>query len=100
MNIIKWDLYEITSPDSTKSVKLRGRLRKLAISKNLNLLVENSTDKEGVVVFALIENSNKLFLSEYLKTILNTFEIKLVLKSVENPVLSKMKVNISDRYEL
>jgi hypothetical protein len=93
-------LYEITSPDSTKSVKLRGRLRKLAISKNLNLLVENSTDKEGVVVFALIENSNKLFLSEYLKTILNTFEIKLVLKSVENPVLSKMKVNISDRYEL
>jgi len=99
--IIKWDIYEIqTKQTPINGVMLRGRIRKLCLEAGRNVLVENTRDVEGAVRFAVPSKEDVQAIREYLERILPDASIYLVLESIPNPVLSKLKVNIEDRYTL
>jgi hypothetical protein len=101
MNLIYWDIYEITTESTPiNGVMLRGRLRKLLLQKGKNLLTENTQDIEASVRFAVPSGEDVVEVRDYLHTIIADVKIELVMKSVPNPVLSKLKVNKEDRYTL
>ena len=101
MTILNWDVYEINTKASTiKGVMLRGRLRKLGLESQVNILVENASDKENCVRFALLDKKQLHLFSEYIIGIITDSKIDIVLSDVKNPVLSKLKVNVEDRYSL
>ncbi len=96
-----WDIYELQSDaDTLHGVMLRGRIRKFCIEKNITCLTENSSDKENTVRFALLGNTDPEEIYNYLETLIPGLVITKQLESVENPVLSKLKVNDSSRYSL
>lgn len=98
--MLNWDLYEIRCDCETlHGVKLRGRIRKFTIENKITCLVENASDEENVVRFALITGSDLSPVSDFITSILSEALITEVLKNVPNPVLSKLKVNDSSRYE-
>jgi hypothetical protein len=97
----KWDIYEITTNQTPiHGVMLRGKIRKYALLNNINLLTENASDKENVVRFAIESNSKPDDIILFLKSIVSDVEVNLIQVSLVNPVLSKMKVNIDDRYSV
>ncbi len=97
--LLHWDIYEITAPEAQlHGVKLRGRIRKLTLEKEINCLVENATDQENVVRFALPQDSHRDEVCEIIKKLLPGASINCILRKVPNPVLSKLKVNNLDRY--
>lgn len=99
--LIFWDIYEVTRESgSIQGVMFRGRVRKYALQKEQNLLIENATDGENVVRFAIEHKTDSIDLINFIKGILEGSEIKLIKERVPNPVLSKMKVNIEDRYQV
>ena len=99
--MINWNIYEISSPTQTlHGVKFRGRIRKFAISKNINVITENASDKENVVRFALEESQTAEPFIEFINTIMPDCQVDLIANQVNNPVLSKLKINIADRYEI
>ncbi len=99
-DLIRWDIYEINSKNhQLTSRRVRGRLRKFALSKNINLLTENTEKGEPRVRFALFSGSDPEIINEFLKTMFPDIQIELVLKNIANPVLSKLKVNSTERYE-
>jgi hypothetical protein len=99
--LIKWDIYEISTEKTPINwVKLRWRIRKLALENNQNVLTENTQDIELWVRFAVISWENSEFIKKYLQTIISDIKIKLVAEKLINPVLSKLKVNIENRYSL
>ena len=55
--MLKWDIYEVSSNSPLQGVAVRGRVRKAAAVERINLLVENATDKPGVVRFALLSQN-------------------------------------------
>ncbi|MBP6908196.1 MAG: hypothetical protein KBB75_00005 [Candidatus Pacebacteria bacterium] len=102
-----WELHEVTSESiNLIGVKFRGTLRKFAIEQNINLLVENASDKKNCVRFAIISNDNESMIrykkiSSFLdEKFGNNITRKPVegLGYLENPVLSKIDVNNTDRY--
>lgn len=96
-----WDVYEISSKfESLNGVMLRGRIRKLGIQNGFNVLAENSSDYENGVRFAVLNDDGFDKVSNYLKQIIRDVEIKKVLEKCPNPVLSKMQVNLEERYSL
>jgi hypothetical protein len=100
-NIIKWDIYEIkTKTTPIHGVMLRGRIRKYCLENDLNVLVENASDLENTVRFAIPTGENPNNINNYLEKIISDYLVELVKESVPNPVLSKLKVNIEDRYTL
>jgi len=101
MQILNWYIYEVTTEQtSIKGVMFRGRLRKLGLKNNVNILAENASDKENCVRFALLEEPSFGIVAEYIKDIAPDSKIELIARDVSNPVLSKMKVNIETRYTL
>ncbi len=99
--MISWDIYEITSEStSIHGVKFRGRIRKYSISQEFDVLVENSNDKENCVRFAVTKDSDADKIVGFIDSIVNDVSINKVLTGVVNPVLSKLKVNQLDRYEI
>lgn len=101
MALLKWDIYEVCSQNtSLNGIMLRGRLRKFALKKNENILVENSEDSENLIRFAVLSGQDITELKVYLSNILNNISINLVMKEISNPVLSKLKVNLEERYTL
>lgn len=99
--ILLWDVSEITAKSSSlNGVMLRGRIRKFALQERLNLLTENTSDKEHAVRFAVLENQSVSPIEEYLNKIIPDVYVEKVLDNVGNPVLSKVKVNKEDRYTL
>tara|TARA_Y100000310_G_scaffold332391_2_gene407883 strand:+ start:1216 stop:1527 length:312 start_codon:yes stop_codon:yes gene_type:complete len=99
--IIGWDIYEITTESTPiNGVMLRGRIRKLCLESNRNVLVENTEDIESSVRFAIPTSEDPSQIKEYLHRILPDGSINLVKENVLNPVLSKLKVNLEDRYTL
>ena len=101
MEIIKWDIYEIkTKSTATNGVMLRGRIRKFCLESNRNVLAENTSDIENTVRFAIPSGEDSSAITEYLNQILPDVSVDLVKENVPNPVLSKLKVNIEDRYTL
>jgi len=99
--IIKWDIYEVTTKSTPiNNVMLRGRIRKFCLESDRNVLVENSQDIENSVRFAVTTGESATEIKIYLNKILPDVKIELVKENVPNPVLSKLKVNIEDRYTL
>ena len=99
--LLKWDIYDISSTTSSlNGVMLRGRIRKLGIERGFNVLAENTDDRENGVRFAVLSEKDASVVSNYLDTIAADIVVYLVERGVENPVLSKMKVNIAERYTL
>jgi len=99
-NIIEWDVYEVSSiKHSLVKNKVRGRIRKFAIENNINLLVENSIDDESKIRFAVFANDNIDLIREFIVNLFDDAKIEKVL-TAKNPVLSKLKVNSSERYEI
>ncbi|MCB9358526.1 hypothetical protein H6503_01220 [Candidatus Woesearchaeota archaeon] len=99
--IIKWDIYEITTDKSIiKNVMLRGRIRKYCLQNERNILAENTSDMDNTVRFAVPEGEEVDEIIRFLKDILPDSHVAKVRDSVPNPVLSKLKVNLEDRYTL
>ena len=99
--ILKWDIYEISSEEeSLHKVKFRGRIRKFSLLNNINLLVENVSKKDGEnkVRFAVLNKEDAEKIKKFVFEIFPKLEIKLVLENVENPVLSRLQINNSERY--
>lgn len=99
--LIRWDIYEIsTHGTSIHGVMFRGRIRKLSIEHKKNVILENSSDIDNVVRFAITEGEDITFIEKYVNTITPDAHIKKALSSIVNPVLSKLKVNNEERYTL
>lgn len=99
--LIHWDIYEIQTKETPiRGVMLRGRIRKLCLEKERNVLVENTQDKEKSVRFAIPSKEDSSLIVEYLHSILPDATIKRVEEHIPNPILSKLKVNITERYTL
>ena len=99
--LLYWDIYEITTKNSPiHGVMLRGRLRKLALDHSCTLLVENASDKENCVRFAVFAGESPTYLITYLEGILDDVDVTLCKSNLANPVLSKLKVNLEERYTL
>ncbi len=100
-DILSWNIFEISSDESSlNGVMLRGRIRKFGIENDVNVLVENTEDVDNGVRFATLSKSDTLSISQYISTIISDAHITLILEDVQNPVLSKLKVNQEDRYTL
>ena len=101
MQLIKWDVYEISTRETEiHGVMLRGRIRKLGLSHGLNVLCENASDVENCVRFAVPASQDPAIIIDYLNDIIPDVRIALVVGGLPNPVLSKLKVNNEERYEL
>ena len=101
MEILRWDIYEITAiSNPITGVMLRGRIRKFCLENSKNVLVENAEDLENVVRFAILEGEEVSIINNYLNKIVPDLNTTKVRESVPNPVLSKLKINLEDRYIL
>jgi hypothetical protein len=99
--MLYWDIYEIISEtESLNGVMLRGRIRKFALEREKDILVENTEDKENSVCFAVLVGTNIGSIQKYIVSFIPDAKIVLVLQNVKNPVLSKLKVNQEERYTL
>lgn len=99
--LLYWDIYEISTKTSAiNGVMLRGRIRKLGLEKQFNVIAENTEDKDNGVRFAVLEESSAGQVVEYIESILEDATITLISEGMPNPILSKMKVNQESRYEL
>ena len=99
--MIHWNIYEISSPTQTlHGVKFRGRIRKFAISQNINTLTENASDKVNVVRFALEDSQSAEPFIAFINAIMPDCQVNQVATQVTNPVLSKLKVNQAERYQI
>lgn len=96
--ILTWDIYNIISDSSLQGVRFRGRLRKLALHRNITLLAENATDENNIVRFAVISGSDIDHIEELIKSLVPNTRIEIKLSGIKNPVLSKIKVNFEERY--
>ncbi len=101
MELVNWDIYEIrTEKSPINGVMLRGRIRKFFLEKNRNVLAENTEDIEKSVRFALPSKEDASEIIEYLNKIIPDVSVELVKENTPNPILSKLRVNIEDRYTL
>ncbi len=99
--ILFWDFYEIRSSGAVlHGIKLRGKIRKFSIENEISCLMENASDEENVVRFALLANSDSKQITDFVKSLVPEAVITESLKNIPNPVLSKLKVNDPTRYEL
>ncbi len=98
MKLITWNIYEISSMQPLHNIKLRGTIRKFCIENEINCLVENATDRENTVRFALVSEDDFIKVKTFLDTLTLELNILLVNETICNPVLSKLKVNNIDRY--
>lgn len=96
-----WNIYEITTESTPiHGVMLRGRIRKFALEKGIELLTENASDNENVVRFAIhtLEQPDQVI--DFISSIVSDSKIERVLENIKNPVLSKLKVNEEERYSI
>ena len=99
--LLLWDFYEIRSTNAKlHGIKLRGRIRKFTIEKEITCLMENASDEDNVVRFALLTNQNSEPVLEFVKSLVPDVNITESLKNIPNPVLSKLKINDPTRYEI
>ena len=99
--LLRWNIYEISAQvSSLNGVMLRGRIRKYGIENGINVLTENAEDKENRVRYATLTIEDGEQISRYVQSVISDVAISMVNRSVINPVLSKQKVNIKERYSL
>jgi hypothetical protein len=102
-SMLYWDIYQVNSKtENLIGVKFRGTIRKFAIENGLVLLVENATDEENAVRFALlphkteVDTLNNILI--FIHSIVKDANIQKVLSNTPNPILSKLKNNDLSRY--
>ncbi len=104
IKLFLWTIFEVTSSSDLQGIKFRGTLRKFAISKELNLLAENADDNKKVVRFAILDKDagplTVEVLEDFIKSICTDAQISLLNSGIQNPVLSKIKVNDTSRYQI
>lgn len=94
-------MYTISSHASALTgVMLRGRIRKLCLLEEVNIIIDNSGDVPGEVTFAVEHGMDISFIHEYLKSIIDDVAVTLLATSIPNPIVTKAQVNLEDRYEL
>ncbi len=99
--ILSWDFYEIRSTGvPLHGIKLRGRIRKFTIENGMTCLMENASDEENTVRFALLANSDPKKVLDFIKNLVPEVVVSESLKNIQNPVLSKLKVNEEERYSV
>ena len=99
--LLKWRMYEVTADASSlNGVMLRGRIRKFGIEHGLNVLVENAEDKENGVRYAVMNANDGDQIGEYIRSVVFDARVTPVGENIVNPVLSKLKVNLEDRYTI
>ena len=99
--LLKWHMYEVTAgASSLNGVMLRGRIRKFGIEHGLNVLVENAEDKENGVRYAVMNANDGDQIGEYIRSVVFDARVTPVGENIVNPVLSKLKVNLEDRYTI
>ncbi len=99
--MITWDIYDITAGGaSLHGVSLQGRLRKLALQIDMDLLVEHAFDLTNHVRFAVVAGTDVTPIEEYLNDTMPHLRVKRVARDVANPVLTKMHINNEDYYNL
>ena len=97
--LLAWDIYEIRCDCAAlHGVKLRGRIRKFSLEQEIPCLMENASDEENVVRFALLADTDPAPVSSFIATLIPEASVSKVLVGVPNPVLSKLKVNEASRY--
>lgn len=99
MELLFWDIYEIRSQSSLHGVMLRGRLRKFANQQNINLLTENE-ENGASVRFALLAESDSAIMTTFIVSLVPDAHVERVCEKIPNPVLSKLQVNVDERYTL
>ena len=102
MNLLLWEVYEVTSENDLQGVMFRGRLRKFALQKEINLLVENDELNKNCVRYATLRQQN-IDQSIFIKFIKEKIDKDAGIKYIgffQNPVLSKLKVNEEKRYSI
>ena len=99
MELLLWDIYEIQSQSSLHGVMLRGRLRKFANQQSINLLTENE-ENGASVRFAVLAESDPAIVTTFITSLVPDAHIERVREKVSNPVLSKLQVNVDDRYTI
>lgn len=104
--LLMWKIYEVTSKNDLQGVMFRGRLRKFATLEEYNLLVENDEVNKNCVRYAVLDENfgatqirDSRIIDFIKKEIDKDVEISYV-GSVQNPVLSKLKVNNMERYKI
>jgi acylphosphatase len=102
MKLFEWSVFEVTSNNDLQGVMFRGRLRKFALEKGINLLTENDEKDNNCVRFAILISE-----SEHISSIIDFIKEKIDTKAnvqfigdFQNPVLSKLKVNDESRYTI
>lgn len=101
MHLIKWDIYEVRTINTPiNGVMFRGRIRKFCLKYKRNVLVENTQDVQKSVRFAIPHGENLEVIEKYIRKLVPDVLIELVMSNIPNPVLSKLKVNLEDRYAL
>jgi len=99
--LIYWDIYEIKTESSPiNGVMLRGRIRKFCLENNQNVLAENTQDIKNSVRFAIPTKEDATKINNYINQILQDATIILIKENIPNPILSKLKVNLEERYTL
>jgi len=99
--LISWDIYEIhAKTTSLNGVMLRGRIRKLCLNLKQNVLVENTTDYSNGVRFAVLHTEDTSAIIAYVKSLGEDITVLKIADAVQNPVLSKLQVNVDSRYTL
>lgn len=99
--LLLWDIYEIKSEKvPLHGVMLRGRIRKLGLEQGFNVLCENASDAENCVRFGVTTPEAAAAVGEWLAKVNADITVQQVAAGMPNPVLSKLKVNKEERYEL
>ncbi len=100
-DVLTWDIWEVSCRDELlHGVMFRGRIRKFALQENMTCLTENASDKDNVVRFALIAGTSPDSIISFVQTLVAEVEVTKVNDSVQNPILSKLKVNDESRYTI
>lgn len=99
--LLGWNVYEISARESSlNGVMLRGRIRKYGLENEINVLAENTEDVENGVRYATLTHEEGEQVGAYVRSVIADAVIRLVSSDVVNPVLSKLKVNLEERYTL
>jgi len=100
-DLLHWDIHEITAEGTAlHGVMLRGRIRKLGLERGFNVLCENAGDTENCVRFAVLAAHDAEIVTDYLTSVVPNVQVRVIAQAVANPVLSKLKVNRTERYTL
>ena len=100
-NVLSWDVYEITTKGSSiQGVMFRGRIRKFALQNGITVLTENASDKENTVRFAVLAGESAEELERFIIGLVEDSQVELIQGDLRNPVLSKLKVNLEERYTI